>query len=67
MALPVPLVAAPEVSLSATTPKTPTEDERWSAWKAKGAAHDLAVRRKVMVAAPVLIVVAVILYALLGR
>jgi len=42
-------------------------DERWAAWRAKGAAHDRAVRRKLTIAAPLLIIVAVVFYALIGR
>lgn len=41
-------------------------DERWAAWEAKGAAHDRAFRRKLAVAAPiVIIIVAIIVFALL--
>jgi hypothetical protein len=37
------------------------------AWQAKGAAHDLAVRRKAAVAVPMLIAAAaVVIYVLLG-
>jgi hypothetical protein len=46
---------------------TATFEERWAAWQARGAAHDRAVRRKIAIAAPIIAVVAVILYALLGR
>lgn len=46
-------------------PGDPTE--RWATWQAKGAAHDRAVRRKMTIAAPIAIIVAVIIYALLGR
>ena len=42
-------------------------DERWAAWKAKGAAHDRAVRRKLAIAAPILLVAAAVFYALIGR
>ena len=43
-------------------------DERWAAWRAKGAAHDRAVRRKLAIAAPLFIIVAaVVFYALFGR
>ena len=43
-----------------------TFDERWAAWQAKGAAHDRAFRRKLAVAAPiVIIIVAIIVFALL--
>jgi small-conductance mechanosensitive channel len=48
--------------------ETRSADERWAAWQAKGAAHDRAVRRKMAIAAPILlVVVAVVMYALLGR
>jgi hypothetical protein len=46
---------------------TPTFDERWSVWQARGAAHDRAVRRRMMFALPILAVVAAVLYALLLR
>ena len=40
--------------------------ERWAAWEAKGAARDRAFRRKLAVAAPiVIIIVAIIVFALL--
>jgi hypothetical protein len=69
MAIAVPTVVAPP-GTPTSTPVTDsaTFDERWAAWQAKGAAHDRAVRRKMAIAAPILlVVVAVILYALLGR
>jgi hypothetical protein len=47
-------------------PQAASFDTRWVAWQAKGAAHDRRVRRKMAVAAPILIVVAVVIY-LLGR
>jgi|RhiMetdeSRZDD1v2_1073273.scaffolds.fasta_scaffold4062764_2 hypothetical protein len=41
-------------------------DQRWAAWVAKGAARDRAFRRKLAVAAPiVIIIVAIIVFALL--
>ena len=48
-------------------PASPTFEERWAAWQARGAAHDRAVRRRVTIAAPILAVAAAILYALLLR
>ena len=43
-------------------------DDRWAAWQARGAAHDRAFRRKMTIAAPILILVAaVLLYGLFGR
>ena len=68
MALQVPHVAAPDATTSTPVRELAGFDERWAAWEAKGAAHDRAVRRKMALAAPVLlVVVAVIVYALLGR
>jgi small-conductance mechanosensitive channel len=61
-------VAAPGAPISTTAGEPESFDERWAAWQAKGAAHDRAVRRKLAIAAPILIIVAaVIVYALLGR
>ena len=63
----VPTVAAPPPTYPPVTQST-TFDERWAAWQARGAAHERAVRRKVAIAAPILLVVAaVLIYALLGR
>jgi small-conductance mechanosensitive channel len=68
MALQVPQVAAAAATASTPVRESASSDERWAAWQAKGAAHDRAVRRKMALAAPILIVViAVIVYALLGR
>jgi small-conductance mechanosensitive channel len=65
--LPTAAAASPAV-VSATKPEAASFDERWAAWQAKGAAHERAVRRKMAIAAPILIVVAaVVIYALLGR
>ena len=64
----VSTVAAPPPAPQFTTPPSADFEQRWAAWQAKGAAHDRAVRRKVAVVAPILIVVAaVISYVLLGR
>jgi hypothetical protein len=69
MAIAVPIVVTPP-GTPTSTPVTAsaTFDERWAAWQAKGAAHDRAVRRKMAIAARVLLaVVAVVIYALMGR
>jgi hypothetical protein len=61
---------APRVSTNTSTAvgDSPGSDERWAAWQAKGAAHDRAVRRKMAFAAPILLLVAaVVMYALFGR
>jgi hypothetical protein len=60
-------VAAHEVLTSTPIREPASFDERWAAWQAKGAAHDRAVRRRMAIAAPILIVAAVLAYALLGR
>jgi hypothetical protein len=62
MAVEFPPIAAPEV------PESASFEERWAAWQAKGAAHDRAVRRKLAMSVPALIVVAaVIFFVFLGR
>ena len=52
-----------------TTARAPASVEaRWAAWQAKGAGRDRAVRRRMAVLAPSLIVLAAsLVYALLGR
>jgi hypothetical protein len=44
---------------------SPGFEERWTAWQARGAAHERAVRRRMMFAFPVLALVAAALYVLL--
>jgi hypothetical protein len=56
-AQPSPLAPAHELPASS--------DERWAAWQAKGTAHDRAFRRKLAVAAPIVVVLAAIVFALL--
>jgi hypothetical protein len=65
----VPTIAAPPSTNTSTVGgNSPGFDERWTAWQAKGAARDRAFRRKMAFAAPiVLVVAAVVLYALFGR
>jgi hypothetical protein len=66
MAIDVP-VAAPPAAPASTTTSEATFDQRWAGWQAKGAAHDRAVRRKMALAAPIVIIVAaVIIYVLLA-
>jgi hypothetical protein len=43
-------------------PVTASFEERWAAWRSRGAAHDREVRRRMAMAAPVLVAVAAILY-----
>ena len=42
-------------------------EERWAAWQAHGIAHDRAVRRKAIIAAPIAMALAAILYLLFAR
>jgi hypothetical protein len=59
-------VAAPQPSTPVPAHESgPSFEKRWADWQAKGAAHDRASRRKLAIAAPILIVVAVIVFALL--
>ena len=67
MTIGVPTDAASSTAaVSMAAPEAASFDKRWVAWQAKGAAHDRAVRRKMAVAAPILIVLAVVIF-LLGR
>ncbi len=61
-----PVASIPD---SASVPLTlkPSYDAQWAAWVARGAACDRAVRRRVMIAAPVVAAVAAVLYLLLIR
>ena len=59
-------VPPPTPAVAAVLP-LPSFDERWEAWRAKGAAHDRAVNRKLAIAAPLIAVAGAILYALVGR
>jgi len=68
MAIDVPaLSASPQAAISTAVSEAASVAERWAAWEAKGAAHDRAVRRKIAVAAPILIAVAAVVIYLLGR
>ena len=64
-----PIVAErPRTPISTAVSESADFDERWAAWQTKGAAHDRAVRRKMAIVVPVLLVVAaVVMYAFLGR
>ena len=68
MPIDIPPVAAPQPAPAlATAPESADFEQKWAAWQARGAAHDRALRRKIAVSAPFLIIAAVIIYALLGR
>ena len=67
MAVERPPVAAPQPSTSVRAHEPESSfDERWAAWEAKGAARDRVFRRKLAIAAPIVIILmAVIVSALL--
>jgi hypothetical protein len=67
MSVETPPVVAHEVLTSTPIREPASFDERWAAWQAKGAAHDRAVRRRMAIALPIVIIVAILTYALLGR
>jgi hypothetical protein len=69
MAIAVPtVVVPPQAAPSSAVLELAGFEERWAAWQAKGIARDRAGRRKMAVAAPiVLAVAAVVIYVLLGR
>jgi hypothetical protein len=68
MSVETPPVAAHELLTPTPIHEPASFDERWAEWQAKGAAQDRAVRRRMAIAAPILIAVAAVLaYALLGR
>jgi hypothetical protein len=58
----------PREAIPFAVPAAASFDERWGAWQAKGAVHHRAVRRRMAIAPPILlVVVAVVMYALVGR
>jgi hypothetical protein len=64
----VGVVPAPKTTGSIPAALSTDLDQRWEAWQAKGAAHDHAFRRRMALAAPILLLAAaVVIYALLGR
>ena len=70
MGVALPAVAAlqPSQPTIVHAEETASFDERWAAWHAKGATHDRAVSRKLATAAPILLIVAaVVFYASIGR
>jgi hypothetical protein len=68
--MPVESLTASQASkrlASMPEPVSPSEGERWAAWRARGADHDRAVGRKLAIAAPILVTAAAVLYAVLAR
>ena len=68
MAAALPHVAAPQASAPVAVRDIASEDQRWAAWRAKGIAHDEAVRRRLAIVGPIfLAVAAIVVYALVAR
>ena len=69
MAIDVPTGAAlAQAPTFTTASKFADFEQQWTSWQAKSAARDRVVRRRMAVVAPVLIMlVAVMAYALVGR
>ena len=61
------LVTPPQPTSSKAAAESADLDQRWAAWRAKGAAHDRLVRRRIAIGVPVLIILAGIVFGLLGR
>jgi hypothetical protein len=57
----------PPAATFAAIPEAESFDQRWAAWQARGAAHDRAVRRKMAIAAPIVIAVAAVIFMVFGR
>ena len=60
-----PFSSAPAAAVTLTP--SSTADERWHAWQVKGAAHDRAVRRRMAIVVPIVLVAATLLYAFVIR
>jgi hypothetical protein len=67
MPAPISSVPAPPLSLVAIPCDPANFDERWTAWLAKGAAHDRVVQRRMTLLLIIVTSAAVILSALLGH
>ena len=48
-------------------PLTADFDARWAAWQERGRLHDRAVRRRLWIAVPTVVILAAIAYMLLSR
>jgi hypothetical protein len=61
-------VSGPDITASTIEREHGTFEDRWAAWRAKGIAHDRAVRRKMAIAAPLVLVAgALVMFAVLAR
>jgi len=67
MAIEVMAVPTPNLRASSTAHERASFYQRRADWQAKGAAHDRAVRARMVIAAPVLLVVVAVVYMFIGR
>jgi hypothetical protein len=66
MAADVSSIRAPQPRTADPNQSQASFEERWAAWHSKGAAHDRAVRRRMIVAVPlVMVIVGLLSYVLL--
>jgi hypothetical protein len=65
LAIDVSPVQAAAPSTSVTDGQLETFEERWGAWRAKGIARDRALRRKMAIAASIVIIVAVLVISVI--
>ena len=55
------------VQHAASIPLDKAFEERWHAWRQRGAWHELAVRRRFFIAVPAVLIAAATVYALFAR
>jgi hypothetical protein len=67
MAIELPAVPTQDARASSMAHERASFNQRWADWQAKGAAHDRAVRARMVIAAPILLVVVAIVYVFIGR
>lgn len=67
MAIELSAIPTSDTRASSTAHERASFDQRWADWQARGAAHDRATRGRVVVAAPVLLIIAALLYMFVGR
>jgi hypothetical protein len=61
------LVPPSVASASAAIDERAAFNERWAAWQSRGVAHDRTTNRRMAIAAPVLLMIAAIVYMVVGR
>jgi CHASE3 domain sensor protein len=55
------------IQTAVATPFSDGADERWRAWQQKGAAHDRAVRRRLTIVVPIVLIFVVVFYVFVVR